>query len=78
MFGRIVIPLSDEQVLVVPREAVSRIGQLTVVDVVEGNRSRRQSVQLGRELPEGDEVLAGLREGEKVLLPTGSAGEGRR
>ncbi len=29
MFGRIFIPLSDEEVLVVPREAVTHVGQLT-------------------------------------------------
>ncbi|MEX2093547.1 MAG: efflux RND transporter periplasmic adaptor subunit [Pirellulales bacterium] len=78
MFGRILVPLSDEHVLVVPRAAISRVGQLSLVDVVEGDEVRRRSVQLGRELPEGYEVLAGLREGEKVVLqPTGSAGEDR-
>lgn len=69
MFGRIFIPLADEQVLVVPREAVSHVGQLSLVDVVEDSGVRRRSVQLGRELPEGDEVLSGLRAGEKVVLP---------
>jgi len=69
MFGRILIPLSDEDVLIVPREAVSHVGQLSLVDVVEGNGVRRRSVQLGRELPEGYEVLAGLRAGEKVVVP---------
>jgi RND family efflux transporter MFP subunit len=68
MFGRIFVPLSDEEVLVVPREAVSRVGQLSLVDVVEREQVRRRSVQLGRELPEGYEVLAGLRAGEKVVL----------
>jgi RND family efflux transporter MFP subunit len=68
MFGRIFIPLSDEEVLVVPREAVSHVGQLSLVDVVEGDTVSRRSVQLGRELPEGYEVLAGLRAGEKVVV----------
>ena len=57
MFGRIFIPLSEEEVLVVPHDAVSHVGQLSLVDVVEGNAVRRRSVQLGRELPEGYEVL---------------------
>ncbi len=48
MFGRIFIPLEEEDVLVVPPEAVRRVGQLDVVDVVEDGQVRRRSVQLGR------------------------------
>ena len=32
MFGRILIPLDEEQVLVVPREAVQSVGQLDLVE----------------------------------------------
>lgn len=78
MFGQIFIPLADEQVLVVPREAVSHVGQLSLVDVVEDSGVRRRSIQLGRELPEGYEVLSGLQSGEQVVLPpTGSPREDR-
>ena len=35
MFGRIFIPLEDEDVLIVPPQAVRRVGQLDEVDVVE-------------------------------------------
>ena len=35
MFGRIFIPLEDEEVLVVPAQAVRRVGQLDEVDVVD-------------------------------------------
>ncbi len=35
MFGRLLIPLDEEEVLVIPREAVRRIGQMDVVDVAE-------------------------------------------
>ncbi len=77
MFGRLLIPLDNEQVLVIPRSAVRSVGQLTLVDVVEGGRLKRRAVQLGREFDElpGDpagpqaEVLAGLRAGEQVALP---------
>ena len=68
MFGRIFIPLDDEDVLIVPESAVRRIGQLEQVDVVEGNSISRRSVQLGRRLDDGFEVLSGLKEGEKVVL----------
>jgi RND family efflux transporter MFP subunit len=71
MFGRLLIPLDDQDVLVVPKDAVRRVGQLDLVDVVDpkANALRRRIVQLG-ELINGDiQVLAGLRAGEKVALP---------
>ncbi len=76
MFGRIFIPVEDEEVLVIPPAAVTRVGQLTMVDVVEGHEVRRRSVQLGRTLPEGIEVLSGLRAGEKVVPPPSAAVRG--
>lgn len=75
MFGRIFIPLADEDVLVVPPEAVSYVGQLTLVDVVEDNEIHRRNVQLGRTLPEGIEALSGLRAGEKVVVQPGSSSQ---
>lgn len=68
MFGRIFIPLEDEDVVVVPPAAVRRVGQLDEVDVVAGETVSRRAVQLGRTLDEGREVLAGLKPGEVVLL----------
>ncbi len=73
MFGRLVIPLDDEAVVVVPATTIRRVGQLTVVDVIEGEGLRRRAVQLGRTFGESVEVLSGLREGERVAVP--SAGE---
>jgi membrane fusion protein (multidrug efflux system) len=69
MFGRIFLPLEEEEVLVIPPAAVRHIGQLTLVDVLSAGRVVRRSVLLGRQLPEGYEVLSGLREGEQVVLP---------
>ncbi|WP_165070037.1 efflux RND transporter periplasmic adaptor subunit [Paludisphaera rhizosphaerae] len=73
MFGRIFIPLEDEEVLVLPSAAVRRVGQLDEVDVVEDGRVNRRVVQLGRTLGEGREVLSGLKEGESVVLLRGDA-----
>ncbi len=73
MFGRIFIPLEDEDVLVVPPGAVRRVGQLDEVNVALGNGVSRRAVQLGRTLEEGREVLSGLRPGEKVLLRAAKA-----
>ena len=73
MFGRLLIPLGDVEVLAVPRAAVRRVGQLDMVEVVEGDTLRRRAVQLGKPLdPPNDafvEVLSGLRDGERVAVP---------
>ncbi|MCC7145446.1 MAG: efflux RND transporter periplasmic adaptor subunit [Phycisphaeraceae bacterium] len=69
MFGRILIPLQEEQLLVIPREAVRNIGQLQMVDVVQEGQVQRRAIRTGRELEDGLEVLSGLRAGEQVLVP---------
>jgi membrane fusion protein (multidrug efflux system) len=69
MFGRILIPLQDEKVLVIPRQAVQTIGQLELVEVAENGRVSRRAIRTGRTLGENVEVLSGLREGEPVVLP---------
>jgi len=73
MFGRLLIPLDDEQVLLIPREAVKRIGQLELVDVVENGRVSRRAIRSGRIIDDNVEVLSGLKEGELVELPDDAA-----
>lgn len=78
MFGRLLIPLDEEEVLVAPRAAVRRVGQLEIVDVAEGPWRRRRAVQLGRDFGDNVEVLSGLREGERLVLisvPTEAAAD---
>jgi RND family efflux transporter MFP subunit len=68
MFGRLMIPLDEEEVLVIPVAAVRKVGQLTMVDVVVDNSVSRRNVRLGRTLEADAEVLAGLDEGELVVV----------
>jgi membrane fusion protein (multidrug efflux system) len=72
MFGRILIPLQDEDVLVIPRRAVRKVGQLELVDVVERSQASRRAVRIGRTIGDDVEVLSGLREGEQVVTPAGA------
>jgi RND family efflux transporter MFP subunit len=76
MFGRLLIPLAREDVLVVPRSAVARVGQLDLVDVAVEGRLFRRIVQLGRPSEDGAtvQVLSGLREGEEVAVAPRSDG----
>ncbi len=72
MFGRLLLPTAAQSVLVVPASAVVRAGQLTMVDVVEQQRVERRTVQLGRAIGDGFEVLSGLSAGDTVV--TGGKG----
>ena len=69
MFGRIMIPLQEEQVLVIPRQAVRNVGQLELVVVLENGQASRRAVRTGRPIEDDVEVLSGLREGEEVVVP---------
>lgn len=76
MFGRILIPLDEEDVLVIPRAAVRQVGQLNLVDVVENDKVSRRAIRLGRTFGDDVEVLSGLREGEEVVVPVGEVLQG--
>ncbi len=68
MFARLMLPLEDEQLLLIPKSAIQRVGQLTMVQVSEHGTLARRSVQLGRTFGKRIEVLAGLSVGEQVLI----------
>jgi len=70
MFGRILIPLQHEEVLVIPARAVRNVGQLQLVDVVQDGGVARRSIRTGRRRGGDVEVLSGLREGEQVVTPS--------
>ncbi len=72
MFGRISIPLDPVKYLVVPKEAVRKVGQLELVTVKEENRLARRAVRTGRSWNGDVEILSGLVEGEDVVLPQGA------
>jgi membrane fusion protein, multidrug efflux system len=78
MFGRLIIPLAEEQVLVIPRTSVHHVGQLSIVYVADAGALRRRAVQLGRTFGDQIEVLSGLRENEQIALdlPAGAKPEG--
>ena len=69
MFGRLLLPLGDEDVLVLDANVVREVGQLRLVDVAEDGLLRRRAVRLGRRFAGHVEVLAGLRAGERVAVP---------
>jgi RND family efflux transporter MFP subunit len=73
MFGRILIPLDEEQVLLIPRQAVQSVGQLDLVNVATRGAVSRRAVRLGRTIGQDVEVLSGLSAGEQVQVPVKTA-----
>ena len=69
MFGRLLIPLHEEQVFVIPRQAVRHVGQLELVEVVADGHTSRRAVRIGRTFGDDVEVLSGLRAREQVVIP---------
>jgi membrane fusion protein (multidrug efflux system) len=69
MFARLELPLGETRGLLIPRAAVRRVGQLSMVRVAVDGGAHLRQVKLGRELNQQVEVLAGLKPGEKILLP---------
>ena len=73
MFGRIEIPLDPQEAVYIPQGAVIEIGQLNLVDVVDGNTTSRRLIRLGRMMDDNVEVLSGLKPGEQVALNESSS-----
>jgi RND family efflux transporter MFP subunit len=78
MYAKLLVPLGNLKVLVIPPAAVVQVGQLTMVDVAGGRGGvERRNVQLGKPIDLGGkqfvQVLSGLKAGEMVAL--GGRGE---
>lgn len=67
MFGHILIPLEDEDVLLIPAGAVRHVGQMELVDVAIDGHAVRRAVRTGRKFGDEIEVLSGLRQNEQVI-----------
>jgi RND family efflux transporter MFP subunit len=68
LFGRLLLPVGERRRLAVPNEAIVRIGQLTMVDLVVAGALHRRSIQLGDADGTEVEVLSGLAPGDHVSL----------
>ncbi len=78
MFGRVSIPVTERQRLVIPRQALQVIGQLTLVDVVLPDAHlQRRFVRAGQLYGDQVEILSGLTVGDTVAVPTQSAEKGQ-
>jgi len=71
LFARMFVPAGERARILVPATAVVRIGQLAFVTVVDGEgRAARRAVTLGDDrIDDRVEVLSGLGDGERVVIP---------
>jgi membrane fusion protein (multidrug efflux system) len=70
MFGRAEIPVGRAERVLVPQDAVQRIGQLDLVEVAaEDGTLTRRFVRVGRIEGGRAEILSGLDGGERIALP---------
>ena len=77
-FGRARLPGARRAALTVPSEAVVRHGQVASVFVVDQQRARLRLVNVGPEAEGRTEVLAGLVDGETVVVaPPAQLADGR-
>jgi multidrug efflux pump subunit AcrA (membrane-fusion protein) len=68
MFAVLTLTLGETRGLLLTQNAVHRVGQLNMVQVVVEGAAQLRQVKLGRELDGQVEVLAGLKAGDQVLL----------
>jgi cobalt-zinc-cadmium efflux system membrane fusion protein len=68
MFARLTIPLGKTRGILIPQVAVRQVGQLPMAEVLVEGRPRLQLLQLGRQVGDEVEVLAGLRPGDRIIV----------
>lgn len=70
MYARMLVPAGTQSLLLVPRDRVVKYGQLNIVWVKNDGYVDRRFIRTGREVdPDLLEVISGLEEQERILLP---------
>jgi len=69
LYARVAIPAGEQARLLVPAEAVIRIGQLEFVTAIETTGAVQRMVTSGKRMDDGRlDILSGLRAGERVVV----------
>ncbi|HKK90964.1 MAG TPA: efflux RND transporter periplasmic adaptor subunit [Desulfobacteraceae bacterium] len=66
MYGKLLIPAASTEVVLVPADAVRKIGQLEIVMVMENSQYQKRYVKTGRTMDGMVEILSGLRGDETI------------
>jgi RND family efflux transporter MFP subunit len=68
MYGKLLIPVKEQEVVLIPGEAIRRIGQLELVKVKDKDTWKQRFVKTGRAVDSNIEILSGLEGGEIIGL----------
>lgn len=71
-FGRVSVPVAEVKLLLVPRSAVLKRGQMEIVFVATDGKAALRLVKTGKVLDDRVEVLSGIEEGEQVIVSGGA------
>ncbi len=71
-FGRVAVPVAEAKLLLVPRQAVLKRGQIEAVFVVKENHATLRLVKTGKSLDDKIEILSGLEPGDPVVTSDAS------
>ncbi len=66
MYGKLLIPMKEQEAILVPRSAVRHVGQIELVYVKEGDRWKTRFVKTGKAVGDKLEILSGLS-GSEIL-----------
>lgn len=66
IFGRLLLPSGERQLLRIPATAIESLGQLRYVTLGDGSR---RMVTIGETTPNGVEIRSGLTAGESIVAP---------
>ena len=66
-FGRVAVPVAETKLLLVPRQAVLKRGQIEAVFVVRTNHATLRLVKTGKTIGDKIEILSGLEPGDAVV-----------
>ena len=68
LFGKLTFSTKVSQVILIPRSAVTTVGQLETVRVWDNGRIWVRNVKIGRTIDDKVEVLSGLTHGEELVV----------
>ena len=68
MFARLALSLGATRGILIPKDAVHTVGQLTMLKVLVDHTAQMCQVKLGRQVEDQVEVLAGLQPGDKIVV----------
>ena len=69
MFAHLSLSLGHSRGILIPQAAVTTVGQLTMVQVAADQAAQLRQVKLGRQIGGQVEVLAGLKAGDRIMVP---------